>query len=106
MLLAICTLVLFMHFYNYIYFSYIFYTLPAVQHSADDLYFCFRWLLVTFKREFNYEEVMRVWEVWCFIGCILYVDRALCAFMLGYLDRQIINRLCYIYSISDSGQGN
>ena len=56
----------------------ILYCLSAVQHDADNLYFSFRWLLVSFKREFNYEDVMRVWEVWCFIGCILYVDRALC----------------------------
>ncbi|XP_078437533.1 rabGAP/TBC domain-containing protein [Wolffia australiana] len=26
-------------------------------------FFCFRWLLIQFKREFEYEEVMRLWEV-------------------------------------------
>ncbi len=27
------------------------------------MYFCFRWLLVDFKREFPYEDIMRLWEV-------------------------------------------
>ena len=39
--------------------------LCIVQHGAEDLFFCFRWLLVSFKREFNYEDVMRIWEVQC-----------------------------------------
>jgi hypothetical protein len=30
--------------------------------EADSLYFCFRWLLVLFKREFEYEDVKRLWE--------------------------------------------
>ncbi|KAI5069146.1 hypothetical protein GOP47_0015447 [Adiantum capillus-veneris] len=33
--------------------------------EADCLnyFFCFRWLLIQFKREFPYEDVMRLWEV-------------------------------------------
>lgn len=27
------------------------------------MYFCFRWVLIMFKREFNFPEVMRLWEV-------------------------------------------
>eukprot|EP00117_Sycon_ciliatum_P014210 scpid79461/ scgid14564/ TBC1 domain family member 15; GTPase-activating protein RAB7 len=34
----------------------------AAQES-DNLYFCFRWLLVLFKRELSYEDTMRLWEV-------------------------------------------
>ena len=37
--------------------------LYLVQHGVEDLFFCFCWLLVSFKREFNYEDVMRIWEV-------------------------------------------
>jgi len=27
------------------------------------MYFCFRWLLILFKREFSFPEIMRIWEV-------------------------------------------
>lgn len=35
--------------------------LEAIQ--AQDMFFCFRWLLVWFKREFEWEDVIRLWEV-------------------------------------------
>jgi hypothetical protein len=28
-----------------------------------NLFFCFRWILIAFKREFKFEEVIRLWEV-------------------------------------------
>ncbi|KZO95167.1 RabGAP/TBC [Calocera viscosa TUFC12733] len=28
-----------------------------------NLFFCFRWILIAFKREFSFDEVMRLWEV-------------------------------------------
>ncbi|THU86400.1 RabGAP/TBC [Dendrothele bispora CBS 962.96] len=28
-----------------------------------NLFFCFRWVLITFKREFPFEDVLRLWEV-------------------------------------------
>ena len=28
-----------------------------------NLFFCFRWVLIAFKREFPFEEVERLWEV-------------------------------------------
>lgn len=31
--------------------------------ESHNLYFCFRWLLVNFKREFSYEGIMTIWEV-------------------------------------------
>ena len=31
--------------------------------DSGNLYFCFRWLLIWFKREFAFNEVMRIWEV-------------------------------------------
>lgn len=41
-------------FYNYF-----------VENDAQNLYFCFRWILVLFKREFEFEDVKSLWEkVW------------------------------------------
>ena len=31
--------------------------------ESTDMFFCFRWLLVLFKRELNFEGVQRLWEV-------------------------------------------
>ncbi|ROL43328.1 TBC1 domain family member 15 [Anabarilius grahami] len=34
------------------------------------LYFCFRWLLIRFKRELNFQDVLRLWEVmWTRLPC-------------------------------------
>merc|ERR1719362_748590 len=39
-------------FYNYL-----------CSKESGNLYFCFRWLLIWFKREFEYSDTMRLWEV-------------------------------------------
>ncbi|XP_059055502.1 TBC1 domain family member 15 isoform X2 [Achroia grisella] len=44
------------------------------QHLASkdsgNMYFCFRWLLVWFKREFSHPDIMRLWEVlWTGLPC-------------------------------------
>jgi hypothetical protein len=31
--------------------------------ESTNLFFCFRWLLVWFKREFQWGDVMKLWEV-------------------------------------------
>ncbi|OIV99898.1 hypothetical protein TanjilG_26236 [Lupinus angustifolius] len=33
------------------------------QHDCLNYFFCFRWILIQFKREFEYENTMRLWEV-------------------------------------------
>lgn len=33
------------------------------SHDSGNFYFCFRWLLILFKREFSFNDVMRFWEV-------------------------------------------
>ncbi|KAK7347544.1 hypothetical protein VNO80_22077 [Phaseolus coccineus] len=33
------------------------------QHDCLNYFFCFRWILIQFKREFEYEKTMRLWEV-------------------------------------------
>jgi TBC1 domain family member 15 len=42
----------------------------ACTESKDclNMFFCFRWLLVLFKREFSFDAVQRLWEVWPFCG--------------------------------------
>ncbi|CAH2077013.1 unnamed protein product, partial [Iphiclides podalirius] len=40
------------------------------QKDSGNMYFCFRWLLVWFKREFSYRDIMRLWEVlWTGLPC-------------------------------------
>nr|XP_022906269.1 TBC1 domain family member 15-like isoform X2 [Onthophagus taurus] len=39
-------------------------------HESGNMFFCFRWLLVWFKRELEMEDVMRLWEVlWTGLPC-------------------------------------
>ncbi|KAJ9141008.1 hypothetical protein P3X46_031593 [Hevea brasiliensis] len=33
------------------------------QNDCLNYFFCFRWILIQFKREFEYEKLMRLWEV-------------------------------------------
>ncbi|XP_074662893.1 TBC1 domain family member 15-like [Tubulanus polymorphus] len=33
------------------------------SHESSNMYFCFRWLLIMFKREFSFPQIMRLWEV-------------------------------------------
>ena len=34
-------------------------------NDSSNLYFCFRWLLVVFKREFSYMDTLRCDDVFC-----------------------------------------
>ncbi|OZJ03136.1 hypothetical protein BZG36_04639, partial [Bifiguratus adelaidae] len=54
------------------------------NHDSLNLFFCFRWLLVWFKREFNWDDTMRLWEVmwtdyecswWIGFVCLAVLDR-------------------------------
>jgi len=40
----------------------VFYNYLDAKESGN-LYFCFRWMLIWFKREFNYTDTMTMWEV-------------------------------------------
>lgn len=33
------------------------------SHDSGNFYFCFRWILIHFKREFHFHEISRLWEV-------------------------------------------
>ncbi|KAM3963677.1 TBC1 domain family member 15/17 isoform 2-T2 [Aphomia sociella] len=38
--------------------------------DSDNMYFCFRWLLIWFKREFSHMDILRLWEVlWTGLPC-------------------------------------
>ncbi|KAI4788725.1 hypothetical protein KUCAC02_035679 [Chaenocephalus aceratus] len=40
------------------------------QMDSGYLYFCFRWLLIRFKRELSFQDVLRLWEVmWTGLPC-------------------------------------
>ncbi|XP_068146402.1 uncharacterized protein Tbc1d15-17 [Drosophila tropicalis] len=39
-------------------------------HDSDNMYFCFRWLLVWYKRELSNEDVLKLWEcLWTRLPC-------------------------------------
>ncbi|XP_065093256.1 TBC1 domain family member 15 [Ochlerotatus camptorhynchus] len=40
------------------------------DNQSENMYFCFRWLLVWFKREFSNSDIMHLWEVlWTGLPC-------------------------------------
>uniref|UniRef100_A0A182QFF4 TBC1 domain family member 15 n=1 Tax=Anopheles farauti TaxID=69004 RepID=A0A182QFF4_9DIPT len=40
------------------------------ENQSENMYFCFRWLLVWFKREFSNSDIMQLWEVlWTGLPC-------------------------------------
>lgn len=40
------------------------------KNESSNMYFCFRWILILFKREFSFPNVMRLWEVlWTDLPC-------------------------------------
>uniref|UniRef100_A0A915E2X4 Rab-GAP TBC domain-containing protein n=1 Tax=Ditylenchus dipsaci TaxID=166011 RepID=A0A915E2X4_9BILA len=56
------------------------------SHESDHMYFCFRWILVCFKREFNFDDTMYLWEVlWTEIPC----QNFLLLFCVAILDGQV-----------------
>ncbi|XP_076811417.1 TBC1 domain family member 15-like [Clavelina lepadiformis] len=41
-----------------------------IEKDSKNLYFCFRWLLLRFKREFSFENIQTLWEViWTGLPC-------------------------------------
>ncbi|XP_055386389.1 TBC1 domain family member 15 [Condylostylus longicornis] len=40
------------------------------EHGSDNMYFCFRWLLVWYKREFSNDDILELWEcLWTRLPC-------------------------------------
>ncbi|KAK1875761.1 TBC1 domain family member 15 [Dissostichus eleginoides] len=50
--------------------TYCMYDFDLEAQDSGYLYFCFRWLLIRFKREFSFHDVLRLWEVmWTGLPC-------------------------------------
>jgi len=60
------------------------------RHDALNLFFCYRWVLILFKREFSFDKVLRLWEaLWAHPGdnFLLYV----CVAVLERQRRRILD---------------
>lgn len=54
------------------------------KHDSGNMFFCFRWLLVLFKREFNAVDIMKLWEIlWTDLPCKNFHLLFLCSYF-GY----------------------
>ncbi|XP_073949842.1 TBC1 domain family member 15/17 [Choristoneura fumiferana] len=61
------------------------------QKDSGNMYFCFRWLLVWFKREFSHRDIMRLWEVlWTGLPCANF-HLLICVAILDAESEVIIN---------------
>ncbi|XP_044305765.1 TBC1 domain family member 15 isoform X2 [Varanus komodoensis] len=50
--------------------TYCMYDFDLESQDSGYLYFCFRWLLIRFKREFSFPDILRLWEVmWTDFPC-------------------------------------
>ncbi|XP_012548676.1 TBC1 domain family member 15 isoform X1 [Bombyx mandarina] len=62
------------------------------QKDSGNMYFCFRWLLVWFKREFSHIDIMRLWEVlWTGLPCANF-HLLICVAILDAEKEVIISR--------------
>jgi hypothetical protein len=44
-----------------------------ISKESSNMFFCFRWVLIYFKREFDFNEIPLLWEVmWCNYPCANY----------------------------------
>jgi len=39
------------------------FSLYLEKNESSNMYFCFRWILILFKREFTFPDIMKLWEV-------------------------------------------
>ncbi|KAI6224998.1 hypothetical protein M3Y95_00811800 [Aphelenchoides besseyi] len=61
-------------------------------HDSDHMYFCFRWILVNFKREFDFDSIMYLWEVlWTDIPCQNFLLLICAAILDGEINMIIVN---------------
>ena len=70
------------------------------DHEAGNFYFCFRWLLILFKREFSFPDIMRLWEVlWTGHPCRNF-HLLICA---AVLDTEKCKRVCVCVCVCECG---
>ncbi|XP_074914235.1 TBC1 domain family member 15 isoform X2 [Buteo buteo] len=62
------------------------------SQDSGYLYFCFRWLLIRFKREFSFQDILRLWEVmWTELPCQNF-HLLLCCAILESEKQQIMDK--------------
>ncbi|MEE6480632.1 hypothetical protein FKM82_012626 [Ascaphus truei] len=62
------------------------------SQDSGYLYFCFRWLLIRFKREFSFQDILRMWEVmWTDLPCQNF-HLLICCAILESEKQQIMER--------------
>lgn len=62
------------------------------SQDSGYLYFCFRWLLIRFKREFSFPDILRLWEVmWTELPCKNF-HLLLCCAVLESEKQQIMEK--------------
>ncbi|NXG24364.1 TBC15 protein, partial [Grallaria varia] len=62
------------------------------SQDSGYLYFCFRWLLIRFKREFSFQDILRLWEVmWTKLPCQNF-HLLLCCAILECEKQQIMDK--------------
>ncbi|XP_063783525.1 TBC1 domain family member 15 [Pseudophryne corroboree] len=62
------------------------------SQDSGYLYFCFRWLLIRFKREFSFHDILQVWEVmWTDLPCQNF-HLLICCAILESEKKQIMER--------------
>jgi TBC1 domain family member 15 len=46
------------------------FSLYLEKNDSSNMYFCFRWILILFKREFTFPDIMKLWEIlWTDLPC-------------------------------------
>ncbi|KRY72189.1 TBC1 domain family member 15 [Trichinella pseudospiralis] len=67
--------------------------------DSGEMFFCFRWLLVLFKREFTFDDIFRLWEVlWTGLPCSNF-HLLICLAILEMQTDEIIQRGCGLEDI-------
>jgi len=62
------------------------------EHEATNFYFCFRWILILFKREFPFNDIKRLWEAMWSEHCASNFHLFLCFAILKEHKKEIIGR--------------
>ncbi|XGW07296.1 hypothetical protein V3C99_010468 [Haemonchus contortus] len=63
------------------------------SHQSDDMYFCFRWVLVWFKRELSFADTCKLWEVlWTGQPCPNFLLLICVAILDGEMNTIIANK--------------
>jgi hypothetical protein len=63
------------------------------DNESSNMYFCFRWILILFKREFSYPDIFKLWEIiWTDLPCKNFHLIICCSILLLKKDVIIENK--------------